>query len=40
MKAQSRTEESDLSEDRELCSPQNSVYLESVRQGKGLGLEN
>lgn len=32
MKAQSRTEESDLSEDRELCLLGNSMYSES---GKG-----
>lgn len=37
MKAQSRTEESDL---RELCSLRNSMYPESIRQGKDLGLEN
>lgn len=36
MKAQSRTEESDL---RELCSLRNSMYPESFRQRKDLGLE-
>lgn len=37
MRAQSRTEKSDL---RELCSLRNSMYPESIRQGKDLGLEN
>lgn len=37
MRAHSRTEESDL---RELCSLRNSMYPESIRQGKDLGLEN
>lgn len=39
-RAQSRTEESGLSEDRELHPPGNSSYLESGRQRQGWGLRS